>query len=612
MILYALTFAGLAIAVFDSLAESVAPRRILLPLLLPLIVFTIWSNRRFLHVLHPGRAPEPPPPVDFGDFLESDDAKDLIEQLPRTLEKYTPEVRSFFASTLLFPRECLVRALEEADIKAHILQLRVSLTFDTTLRSSDVEASAEASASTIHTEVEGKTESGKEDDDAATTTGSSPALIVPIMRTKKGALQDALDVENFSNASLPTLSQSETKALIGYAIADLFWKAYVDPTGPLNLKELEDRFSDREAALGLILAAVYHREPIDDDKLYMLNWVLRQYKPANQERASYLLRTIKFLARHYIIAVEVPRPTGNHLIVKYRKSLPLHAQIKTLKDKWRIYLSLRPYRLSIPLWLPFFSTSYHFRIMGPPGQYVEDHYLFRRHGSDADTLITQDYLEELSSASMGRIGSIDQGSRVHPYLRVRSPRGLPYAHLYTRDFRFAEPFNLRTVVEFAEMPPGALGGASLVALVSAILVVTFTLLGPPNSNLSALILAAPAIAASWMGVAADNESLLRTSLTTRVGLLVSGLLSFLGGLLYVIQARGKWLGPIPNVLLFSGHVHLRNMDTRWLALSGVASFTAAYLVGTSVVRARRYMRDVRRGSRIDISDILDDTVKETQ
>src|SRR6266508_2197025 len=188
MILYALTFAGLAIAVFDSLAESVAPRRILLPLLLPLIVFTIWSNRRFLHVLHPGRAPEPPPPVDFGDFLESDDAKDLIEQLPRTLEKYTPEVRSFFASTLLFPRECLVRALEEADIKAHILQLRVSLTFDTTLRSSDVEASAGARGYNILTEVEGKTASRKEEMGAEAPAGSSPALNLPVVGTKKEAL----------------------------------------------------------------------------------------------------------------------------------------------------------------------------------------------------------------------------------------------------------------------------------------------------------------------------------------------------------------------------------------------------------------------------------------
>ena len=206
------------------------------------------------------------------------------------------------------------------------------------------------------------------------------------MRVEKGTLIDNLDIESANGASVPSISQCDTKDLIGYVVADLFWRAYIDKDEPFNLEKLKRepfdldgtaQFGRRSASgiLSVLLKAVYDYGAVDPAKLDGLKEILAESHAKNKKLEAYLLRNLDFLARSYIIAAEVPRPEGAHLIVRYRKSLPLYAQTETRLDRWRLRLGLRPYRFTIPIWLPFIVGSYHFKMISSPGQFVLDHYL---------------------------------------------------------------------------------------------------------------------------------------------------------------------------------------------------------------------------------------------
>jgi hypothetical protein len=589
-----------ALDLHSSTAQFVA-RLVLLVLLLPLLWRAFRMNRKLYERLCAAR-PADESPLD-STFLRD---AELIDRIWKVIAKYDPAVLTFFTNTLLFPRSNLVRVVEEAILHEQTLTLETSLTIDLTQ---------------THPGATGDQES----DQYKTSLASCPVLVVPIMRVKKGELIDNLDVESSSNASLPNLSQIDTKDLMAYIVANLFWRAYAGDHSAFNPKALaKDRFAN--GILNMLLSAVYDSGAMDPSALNVIEKLLRDsIGPDNRRLVDYILRNLDFLARYYVIAVEVPQPTGTHLIIKYRKSLPLYAQTDSFLDQWRLRLGLRPYKFTIPLWLPFVATSYHFRMTGPPGQYVMDHYLLEFVSGTANLMTQQDLREKRHKERASVPGTTEQiaGSAQGaaeesrtvpgPSLRVRDGRGLPYAHLYTGGFRFRRFFNLATVVKFGEIPPGALGGTTVIALVSAALIATFTLLGPPRRGASAqaILLATPTIAASVLGFATDHEGLLRSSLAARLGLVVSGLLSFAATLLYIAQSAGALIEPVWTVGLLGGSMHFR-ASLWWLLLSLLSLILAAHLSWMVSVRMHGYMNEVRAGDKIDNLAIEEPSIGESE
>jgi hypothetical protein len=259
-------------------------------------------------------------------------------------------------------------------------------------------------------------------------------------------------------------------------------------------------------------------------------------------------------------------------------------------------------------------------MISSPGQYVMDHYLIENVAGQA-SLITQQGLREkrnVERATAPKVSSEEIGhstqkvlqspnSTPGPFLRVRSGQGLPYAHLYTGGFRFRKFFSLATVVKFGEIPPGALAGTTVIALVSAALITTFTLLGLPKRGAvaPAILLATPTIAASVLGFAADSESLLRSSLAARLGLVIAGLLSFGATLLYTAQSQGALTKPAWRVGLLGSSVYF-TASLWWLLLSLLAVALAAHMTWLVSVRMHGYMNAVRAGDKVDNISIEDE------
>ena len=579
----------------DSRLGHFLVRILLLLSLVPLIVVAWARNRRLYNersAPHPSDEPEL-----ISTFLSNDH---LIERLWSVTAKYDPTALGFFANMLLFPRSNIVRAVEEASLQGHTLRLETSLTIDVTR---------------MHPDLAAVQTSGNGDTDPP----SCDVMVVPIIRAKKGSLIDNLDIEGAGGGSLPSLSQADTKDLIAYVVANLFWRAYVGDSTPLNPQALrKDKFAN--GVLSLLVSAVYEYGAIGSDGLEVIKILLRHRirKPANRKLVDYISANLTYFSRFYVIAAEVPRTTQHHLIIKYRKTLPLYAQTVSFQDGWRLRFGLRPYRFTIPIWLPFISGSYHFKMVSSPGQYVLDHYVLEYIDEDPVKITQADLrrrrdLEKLKAKAEKSDAKADAQSEDPPaisrgpFLTVHNGRGLLYAHLYAGEFRFREFFNLATVVKFGEIPPGALGGTTIIAMVTAVLIVVFTLLGPPASGTTApaILLASPTIAASVLGFASDHESLLRSSLAARLGLVVSGLLSFAATLLYIAQAQGAWTRLTWQAGLFGSWVHFR-ANLWWLMLSLLSVSAAADLLWELSVRMHGYMNEVRAGDKV-VNPAVDDT-----
>jgi hypothetical protein len=226
---------------------------------------------------------------------------------------------------------------------------------------------------------------------------------------------------------------------------------------------------------------------------------------------------------------------------------------------------------------------------GAVGQYVSKHYVVNTETGDP-----------VRKAQMQRLSGLS-------YFRLRHRKGLPYARAYARGFnRVAEKdrLPLATVIEFAEVPPGALGGARGVAIVTAALVVFFALLRPTETNVStdiaALLLATPAVIATWVGHSIERLRL--SSLATYFGLLSSQVLSVVSALLYVAERRWEnhsrelFTVTSPQVL---GGVTLPTVDGMWLALAAGALVVAVYLSIVLSQRTRRYLHMVECWNKLD-------------
>lgn len=484
-----------------------------------------------------------------------EDPVDFVDKIRMVEERYGSEILGVFESVLTNPELYIARAVEDASVQENTLQLDVRITFDL-YRAREREKVQQSSGPT-------------------NTSANDETFIIPFMRMKKGALLDNLDITAADGSTIATLSQAETRALTAHVVTILYWRAYIDPDSPCSVADIKG--TDAQI-WSLLLRVVLATESLSETLLASLEVLLDEPSARNKLSRTALLKLIHFLASHYVIAAATAITADDRAIIAYRKSLPCYAQYDQFRDKLRLLAGLRPYRFTVPLWLPYFAASYHFRMQGISGQYVMSHGLIR---PNAGAVVRQEDFKEL---------------KPRPYIRIRHKRGLSYAHLYMRDFRSAKPTDLATVVRFAETPPGTLGGTTIVAWATAALAVVFTFLSigsgvQTGSDIPALLLAAPAFAASFLGYTTDSESLLRTSLTARLSLIASGVFSFCSAVLYILRANhhlvARW-----DLSLLGGALHDKEVCPYWLGLSLASTSLALYLTGITFARTRTYMKAI--------------------
>jgi len=107
----------------------------------------------------------------------------------------------------------------------------------------------------------------------------------------------------------------------------------------------------------------------------------------------------------------------------------------------------------------------------------------------------------------------------------------------------------------------------------------------PNSDIPALLLAFPAVAASYLGFGGSESALLRTSLAARLSLLASGVLSLLSAILYLMQNAGVAPRGDLGFIKFLGV-----QDSLWLLLLAVALANLFVIARTFVIRLKHFQR----------------------
>jgi hypothetical protein len=270
--------------------------------------------------------------------------------------------------------------------------------------------------------------------------------------------------------------------------------------------------------------------------------------PPGRERLG---RLVSSFADSVVLAVEA-RGAVDRLWVRSDHVVTPAGPLATRHDRLRALLGLPPYRYRIPVEWAFAAQRYHLRVTGAPGQFVY------RHGLAVD------------GGPPMPAGEARAWAQARPPARVEvhGDVGLPYAELTVTGARQVAG-RAECVVEFEEVPPGALGRTLLISAVGSVLVVAFALLLPhlesdDGSADPAILLAATAFVATWLGQSAERVR--RSSVTTVIGLAATGAISLTGSLLYLIRsvAGGSWTqAHLPGVAVLP----LPPVDLPWLVLS---------------------------------------------
>jgi len=291
-----------------------------------------------------------------------------------------------------------------------------------------------------------------------------------------------------------------------------------------------------------------------------------------------------------ITVVSLDKVVDRRILIRYERTIISRPLARDFKDRLRLRLGLRPYQVAIPVELALLTDSYHLHVEGPSDQYLMEQYLWCRHCMQALSrrwIGTDDPVKDESGHS--NCSHKDSGRAQQYYYRLRRKWGQNYAHLYMRDYVRSRLRDIDLLVRFGETPPGTLASAVVTSAAGAVLIGAVGRLISQSSaqaagGIPALVLTVPAIAASWFGFVSDSESVLRTSLASRICLINAGVLSFLAAAAYLLRA--------PKV----GGLNLLGIrDGIWIVLFVLAALNVVYVSSRYIVRSAYYYRLLQRG-----------------
>ncbi len=423
-------------------------------------------------------------------------------------------------------------------------------------------------------------------------------IYVPILRPRKGELVDNFSLSSASGEILTDLSYDETLKLLLVALDGLLLACF-DDEGPHNLPQ------EAAYAESLLLVIVSERAKVPSEwaekdaatALHVLNGLITEEHEKDFER---LKKFVLLLGTAYPIAAIVPVEQGTkRILLQYERTIISKPLSKSLKDWVRLRLGLRPYQVSIPVDLALTSGSYHLQAEGPSDQYLMEQFLRCR---NCERLLPKQKpywigtAESAPDASRPGCSHEDSEDEQDYYFRLRRKWGQNYAHLYMRSYANSKLRGIDLLVRFGETPPGTLASAVVTSAAATALIGIAGRLVARNatagsqfiSDVPALFLAFPGIAASWFGFASDSESVLRTSLAARISLINSAALSFI--------AVGFYLSQVHTSDILARH-RLSLLGTTapvWVALLILAAMNLLYIVNKYIVRTAYYQALLKR------------------
>lgn len=378
-------------------------------------------------------------------------------------------------------------------------------------------------------------------------------LYVALTTIQKGVLYDNLVVRDGNGNVLPSLSHREFRLLAAMTLRSLFRAAF-----PARLPLPDEALAAERAGLAEILRFARTEQSDETPHQYRerrRNGVdgLRELAnaivalPGNRAFLELAAELVWQLSQSYVLVAVVPggRDSGGRFIMRYDRTLLPHLRVgralgvRGLKDRMRLFLGARPVFLSVNARNAGTCQSYHLLITGPPELYVGDF----------------DIRPVVEAAEAG--GKGHGGGQVDSYWRVRGRRGQQYFHLYTRALHLRNQNPLLVNVKFFEVPPGSLAraGAAAVATFIATAAVAFAVsrtddLQDIDGQLAVFLLAAPGIAAAWLGFESRPGLLLDGTLATRMSTVVTFLLAMAGSVVLLLNRAEVY--PLRQEQLFVG------------------------------------------------------------
>jgi hypothetical protein len=256
------------------------------------------------------------------------------------------------------------------------------------------------------------------------------------------------------------------------------------------------------------------------------------------------------MAVSYPIVAVIPMDSviGRRVLVRYARTVIPSAERHGWRGRARSVLGLPPDQIRLPISLALTCGSYHLRVTGPPDTYIANRRFECRHCQE---FVGHNWtIAEPGTGEKPSCGhSSSEVPTVEAHYRVRRRRGQNFVHLYMRGY--GQPpkqmAGLRLRTQFKELPPGTRGQAVVVAMLATLFIgiagyVQSTHRDTNNSDLPALLLALPVLAASWLTVSADPNRIVGLSLTARLSLLISCLLSVASVLFYFVHNAGSMPG----------------------------------------------------------------------
>jgi hypothetical protein len=356
--------------------------------------------------------------------------------------------------------------------------------------------------------------------------------LIPLMRGRRGRLFDNLDVSNGAGDSLSVLAQRENKFLSALLLETEFARALSE--ADIAVEQLDEVWR-----IGAAIARIPYLSPkagrrVVSKCLEGEGTVLESHG-VSTENLSDLRKLAEFLCDRFMTTTEVEGGPLDKLIVKYSydskyRDDPQYVDAGSGTDfstRMRNAFGQSPYSFRVRIPLAFVAQSYHFRMDAPSNSYCA----------------VQNILVECADPGGGP-GSTRLCKWVPPRKvqarQTQSPAS-GYAHLYVHGLNETDHFPIFARVIFYEVPPGSVGTAAVVSAATSLALATVAALGfefmtGPSDGVSvaSLVVALPATVAFWLQPSSDRHELLMAPLSSRVGLLVSGALAYLGALLLIV------------------------------------------------------------------------------
>ncbi|SCL20522.1 hypothetical protein GA0070624_2018 [Micromonospora rhizosphaerae] len=409
-------------------------------------------------------------------------------------------------------------------------------------------------------------------------------LYVPVVQPRKGELVDNFHLRNARGDSLPTMSYEESVRLASAGLRLLIEISGSEQDAPAHRTLGE---AERAAELAL-LQIVATRGPMNSQVVdRKMDVILERIKFRDDESRRRVRKYVAALSSSYPIIAVVPaaEATSGRLLLKYERTFVPSSLTRGWRGLLRLGLGLKPDQVAVPVELALTAESYHLRVNAPSNKYVLKQFLQCRHcrtlttrkwrGMQPRGMKDEDDKQGLCAHKVGPAVEVDH------HFRVRRRRGQNFVHVYMRGYAKASPKmrDLQVFARFKEVPPGGRGRAAVTALATTLLIAVAGNLissrqGAQVGGLPALMLALPAVAAGWFGMASDKDALVGGSLLARLSLIISGVVSVIAVIYYLGSPPPAPLPPgsVVDHLTFVGIT-----DWRWIVLCAISALNLIYV-----------------------------------